>query len=97
MIARVLPFFSSPQPSDDCELTAERRLARLRGQVAVLRTLMDNVDHFACAEDADGLSEQLVEEMARLGCRLLEAAASMTRPPPSAQSGVFLRPAPDVT
>jgi hypothetical protein len=37
------------------------------------------LEHLAGAQDADGLDDPIIEEMARLGCRLLEAAASLTR------------------
>lgn len=70
---------------------AELRLARLRAQVAIVRAIADHIDHFARPGEADALSSQLVEEMARLGCRLLEAAASVTRAPASEDSGVFAR------
>jgi hypothetical protein len=59
--------------------------------VAVLRTLTDHIEHLARPGDADELSWQLVEEMARLGCRLLEAAARMTRSLRPEDSGVFTR------
>jgi hypothetical protein len=61
--------------------TTELRLARLREQVAVVRTIADQIDHFAEPGNADGFSEQVLEEMTRLGCRLLETAAAMTRAP----------------
>jgi hypothetical protein len=79
------------QARDDSLLTAEPRLARLRAQVAVVRTLADHIEHFARQVDAGALSSQLIEEMARLGCRLFELAAPMTRPPRSEDSGVFVR------
>jgi hypothetical protein len=79
----------------DNPLAAELRLARLRTQVAILRTLADHIDDVARPRDADGLSSQLIEEMTRLGCRLIEAAASMTSLPCSDDSGVFAQiPAP---
>jgi hypothetical protein len=62
--------------------------------VAVIRTLADRAEHLARLGEADELSEQLIEEIARLGCRLLEAAASLTKSPRSEDSGVFARPAP---
>ncbi len=72
---------------------AEVGLERLRAQVAVVRTLTEQIDRFARPENTDQLTEHIVEEMARLGCRLLEAAASMTRPPSAGESGVVVRPA----
>ena len=60
-------------------------LARLRSQAAAVRTLLDELDRVLPAagvslgEDAPiCLQEQLVEEVARLGCRLIESAATMT-------------------
>jgi hypothetical protein len=82
----------SPQPArDDSLLTAELRLARLRAQVAIVRGLADHIEHFARQADAGELSSQLIEEMARLGCRLFELAAPMTRLPRAEDSGVFVR------
>jgi hypothetical protein len=79
------------ESSDDGQLTAELRLARLRAQAAVVRTLTDHIEQLTRPGNADGLSWQLIEEMARLGCRLLEAAAWMTKSPRSEDSGVFTR------
>ena len=45
------------------------------------------------AEDVDGLGAQMVEEMARLGCRLLDAAAALAGVSPVEDSGVFKRAA----
>jgi hypothetical protein len=39
----------------------------------------------------NGFGEQLIEEMARLGCRLFEAAAELTRTPAPEDTGVFNR------
>ena len=41
--------------------------------------------------DAEGLSAQLDEGMARLGCRLLDAAAALTESPRPEDSGIFER------
>jgi hypothetical protein len=77
----LIPSLATLESSDDELLTNELRLVRLREQVAVVRTIADHIDHFAEPGNADGFSEQVLEEMARLGCRLLEAAAAMTRAP----------------
>jgi hypothetical protein len=61
-------------------------LAPLRSQLAVIRALVDQVEHLAHATDADGLRAQLADEMSRLGHRLLEAAASL-KETPSADEG----------
>jgi hypothetical protein len=90
MLKRV-PSLSAMESNDDGRLAAELRLDRLRSQAAIIRTLADHVEHLARPADADGLGEQLIEEMARLGCRLLEAAASLTESRRSDDGGVFAR------
>jgi hypothetical protein len=85
-----IPSLAALQSNDDGRLTAELRLARLRSQVAIIRSLADHVEHLARPQDTDGLSGQLVEEMARLGCLLLETAGALTTVPPHLEdSGVF--------
>jgi hypothetical protein len=63
---------------DDTRLSAELRVARLRSQVAVIRTVADHIEHLARWSNVDGLREQAVEEMGRLGGRLIGAAAALT-------------------
>ena len=91
MNPRLLPSLATLESSDDGQLTAELRLARLRAQAALVRTLTDHIEHLVRPREADGLSWQIIEEMARLGCRLLEAAAWMKRSTRSEDSGVFIR------
>jgi hypothetical protein len=86
-----VPSLSSLESDDDRPLVAELRLARVRSQVAVLRALVDRAEYLARPGEANGFDEQLVEEMARLGCRLLEAAALLAEPPDSDESGIFAR------
>ncbi len=86
-----LPSLDTLESNDDDRLRAELQLDRLRSQVAVVRTIADEVEHLARPRDADGLKAQLVEEMARLGRHLLEALASLTEPPHSEDSGIFTR------
>ena len=86
-----MPSLAALESDDDDRLGAELELARLRSQLAVVRTVCDEVEHLTRPRDADGPRTQLVEEMARLGCRLLDAAASLTESPPSEDSGVFAR------
>jgi hypothetical protein len=86
-----LPTLAALESDDDVRLAAELRLGGLRSQLAVIRTLADDIEHLARPQDSDGLGEQIVEEMARLGCRLLQAAASLTKSPRSDESGVFAR------
>jgi hypothetical protein len=58
---------------------ASSALRALRGQAAYLRALLDEVERLAPSSTLDeGLTEQVVEELARLGCRSLEAASELT-------------------
>jgi hypothetical protein len=72
-------------------LATNPRSVNLRSQVAVVRALADQVEQLSLAADADGLGTQMVEEMARLGCRLLETAAALAETAPGEGSGVFRR------
>jgi hypothetical protein len=87
-----IPSVETLESNDDDRLREDLQLARLRSQVAVVRTIADQVEHLAHARAAEGVRAQLAEEMARLGCHLLEAAASLADPTPSDDSGVFARP-----
>ena len=91
MIPSLLPSLATLESSDDGQPTAELRLARLRAQAAVVRTLTDHIEHLVRPRDADGLSWRIIEETVLLGCRLLETAAWMTRSTRSEDSGVFIR------
>ena len=87
------PAVAALESSQDGRLAAESRLVNLRSQVAVVRTLADQVEQLSRAADVDGLGAQMVEEVARLGCRLLEAAAALADASPVEDSGVFKRAA----
>jgi hypothetical protein len=80
---------SSLDSDDGGPLVADLRLARVRAQVAVLRTLLDRADYLARPGETPLVDEQLVEEIARLGCRLLEAAASLVEPQRAGESGAL--------
>ena len=53
------------------------RLASVRSQAAFVRSLLDEVERLAPAGADTALTEQLIEELARLGCRCLDAASSL--------------------
>ena len=59
-----------------------RAIPLLRRQLAIVRTLLDDVERAAPAPETTGLDftrrEQLIEELARLGQRILECADAMT-------------------
>jgi hypothetical protein len=86
-----LPAVTTLESNDDDRLSAELRLARLRTEVAIVRTLADQIELLVSPRHANGLGDQLIEEMARLGCLLFEAAAELTRSPAPEDSGVFKR------
>jgi hypothetical protein len=68
-----IPSLAALESNEDGPLLAELRMVRLRSQAAVLRALADHVEQLSRAVDAGGLCLQIIEEMARLGRRLLEA------------------------
>jgi hypothetical protein len=86
-----IPSLAALEADDDGRLAAELWLARLRSHAAVVRALADHVEYLARAGDADGIGNQLIEEMAQLGCRLLETAGTLARSQDPADSGVFAR------
>ena len=87
------PSVDALESSLDGPLAAERRLVNLRSQAAVVRTLADQVEQLSRAADVDALGAQMVEEMARLGCRLFDAAALLAGVSRVEDSGVFKRAA----
>jgi hypothetical protein len=87
MSIRHIPSLAVLEPGDDDLVNAELWFARLREQVAVVRTLADHIEQLARPGNAGSLSDQLIEEMARLGCRLFEAAASMAQAPLHQRAG----------
>jgi hypothetical protein len=65
--------------------------ARLRSQVAIVRALADQIDRLPLRGDGQGVPDQLIEELTRLGCLLLEHAGSLAASQPLEDSGVFAR------
>jgi hypothetical protein len=86
-----VPALAALESDDKGRLVAEFRLARLRSQVAVIRALADSVEALAQSGNAEGLSNQVTEEMARLGCRLLEAAGALAESQPLELRGAYVR------
>ena len=67
------------------QLSPQDDLAPLRRHAALARSLLDEFDRILPlraaprnAEAAEGVRDQLAEELGRMGCRLLECAASLT-------------------
>lgn len=73
---------------------APMRLDSVRPQIAVVRALADQVEQLSHTGLADELRAQLVEELARLGCRLLEEAGSLASSVAPEDSGVYARHTP---
>jgi hypothetical protein len=90
-IAGTLPSVTTLESNDENQLTVELRVARLRAQVAIVRTLADQIDLLVSPQHVDGLSDQLIEEMARLRGQLFEAAAEVTKSSPPKDTEVFTR------
>lgn len=68
--------------------TASTALGALRAQAAFVRALLDEVDRFGNAPAIElALTDQLSEELTRLGYRSLEAAAALARAVPVPQRG----------
>jgi hypothetical protein len=74
------------ESSHDRPFATQPRVANLRSQVAVVRALADQVEHVTREVDVDGLAAQIVEELGRLGHRLLDTAAAL-------DGGVTVKPA----
>ena len=86
-----IPSLATLESGDDRQLAADLGLVRVRSQVGAIRTLVDRADELAQPGATGELSEELIEEMARLGCRLLEAAASLAESRRTGESGAFSR------
>lgn len=55
-------------------------LVTIRAQAAVVRALLDEMERAVPASGAERwVAPQLVEDLARLGCRVFESAAAMAR------------------
>lgn len=92
---RYLPSIEALTASDDERLITELKVREVREHVAAARSLLDAVDELsACgrsSEDEQGDTTELAaEELARLGCKIVELAGaiSRSRPPASAVTAV---------
>lgn len=72
-----LPSVAALVASDDRLLHEELDGLAIRQQTAVVRTLMDQLERVT-PRGAGSLRAQLVEELARLGCGILEAVATLS-------------------
>lgn len=73
-----LPSLRALCAGDEELLASELRLIADRQQIAIVRTLVDELERCLLrGEDPASAREQVVHELARLGCRSLETAAVM--------------------
>lgn len=80
-----LPSLRALRASDEGLLAEELRVLATKQQIAVVRTLADEVEPCLMrGGTAPAVQEQLVQELARLGCRSLETAAVMAEKPANA-------------
>lgn len=85
-----LPSVRALDAPDDALLREELRCLAARQQAAVVRALADQLDRVSPGQAAVNLREQLAEELARLGCRILEAAATLVEKiEPAPASGIL--------
>lgn len=77
-----LPSLQALIDPDDDRLLADLRLMAARRQIATFRSIADELERCLDGRSEDPRAKvvgaQLVEEMARLGCRAMEAAAAVT-------------------
>lgn len=88
MTYRHLPSVEALVADDDDRVIAELRLLEAREHVAHAKELLDRAERLVPprAHDADGVgapspdpAEHVVEELARLGCKMVEIASALSR------------------
>jgi len=65
-------------PQSTRRTTDVRAMSSVRSQAAFVRALLDEVERVAPSGAGDAVSAQLVEELARLGCRCFDTASTLT-------------------
>lgn len=80
MQKRHLPSIEALTSNDDDLLISELRLSQVRDHVEVARILLDEVERLVPrATSAAKPSEHVAEELARLGCKIVELATVLSR------------------
>lgn len=86
---------SSSGPASERAATGTS-LAPIRNQAAVVHAMLDELERMVPAPAANApVRAQLVEELTRLACTMIEAAAAMAREIDAAEAS-GLRPIPDL-
>lgn len=83
---RHLPTIEALTSNDDALLIAELRLSEVRERVALARSLLEQVDRLVPVSETEqasspgqGLAEHVAEQLARLGCQIVEVATELSR------------------
>lgn len=80
MQKRHLPSIEALTANDDDELLmSELRLSQVRDHVEVARVLLDEVERLVPRSTNASPSEHVAEELARLGCKIVELATALSR------------------
>ena len=80
MKALALPSLRALDADDDRLLDEELRLLSTRRQIAVVRAIADELERRVQGGSLlETLREQFIDELSRLGCRSLEAAAALAK------------------
>lgn len=85
MTKRHLPSIETLTSADEERLTTELRLLEVRDQVTHAKELLDSVDLLDASSSSAGLAGKaiegvaLAEELARLGCRIVEIASAISK------------------
>ncbi len=83
-----IPSLRALTDADEDVLSAELSVAAVRSQAAVVRALVDEVDRTLSADlDKAHVDQKLVEETARLGCRVVQTAAAFAHLVPPSSEG----------
>jgi hypothetical protein len=77
MATQVIELESFPTSAGLRAARPDRPLGVIRVELAVVRSLLDEVDRLPVASSSSSAQGQLAEELTRLGCRLLETASSL--------------------
>jgi len=83
-----IPSLATLDSNDDELFAAELRFARFQSQVAILRKLADQVEQLGPPREFDTSGQELMEEIAQLGCRVLQATRPSAWSPRPADSSI---------